>query len=155
MKNNMFRGKRIDNNKWAYGSLVIFGSNEVYIFNPENLKGSVDKWIKSTKEVFIGIDGFAGVDPKTVGQYTKLKDKNNKKIYNGDIVRISLSFKAIGKVRYEKGMWVVYLPASWVILSTSSAKLEAFPLWQFVVDDRAEVIGNIYDNPELIGDKNG
>ena len=86
-------------------------------------------------------------------QYTGLKDKNGKKIYDGDIVRINLSFKAIGKVGYEKGMWVVYLPASWVILSTSSAELEAFPLWQFVVDDRAEVIGNIYENPELIGGK--
>lgn len=87
------------------------------------------------------------VDRKTVGQYTELNDKNDKPIYEGDIItcvnKSRLSGYPIGKKMYgfiayddNYGFWFCknnfqhYIDWSWA--------------------DDIEVIGNIYDNPELL-----
>lgn len=70
------------------------------------------------------------VVPETVGQYTGLTDKNGKKIFEGDIVKISND--EIFEVKYEDGGFTAGL-----FLGD----------WDY---GHVEVIGNIYDNPELV-----
>jgi uncharacterized phage protein (TIGR01671 family) len=80
-------------------------------------------------------DEFREVDPATLGQYTGLNDKNGKEIYEGDIAR------------YKQ--YVV-----WGKLSEHTGEVKITPLNGVMVDSVSigrdyEVIGNIYENPEL------
>lgn len=84
------------------------------------------------------------VDIETIGQYTGLKDKNDKEIYEGDIVK-SISGK-IGYVIFlqqEMGYVVVWDNCDTRLGHRSRGG-------RYDVDSSIEVIGNIYDNPELV-----
>ena len=74
-------------------------------------------------------------------QYTELHDKNGKEIYEGDIVKITGSKEIdIGKVIYEYNEFTVD------VMNMDRFYGRVHPLEKFT-----EVIGNIYDNPELLG----
>lgn len=79
------------------------------------------------------------VDPNTVGQFTGLTDKDGKKIFEGDIVEISHDAYsgARGEAFFKNG--------SFMLKNVSDVlSLYGFLPW-------CEVIGNIHDNPELLG----
>ena len=89
-------------------------------------------------------------DKVEVMQYTGLHDKNGKGIYEGDIIFIKGETKLLdikGKVEYSN------ILAQFIITNTGSIVNEAEPLGDYEEED-IEVIGNIYDNKELLNETN-
>lgn len=82
--------------------------------------------------------GAIFVDKKTIGQFTGTLDKHGRKIFEGDICRIADS---IYKAEFVYFGWV------FTILSKQCTASRALTP---TVSARCEVIGNIYDNPELL-----
>lgn len=127
MREMLFRGKRLDNGEWVEGNL----------FAPDEVKHR-----KAPTEILVGTNIVRiswEVDPATVGQYIGLKDKNGKRIFEGDIVTRILFDKPY---QYE----VVYRPG---YASFDGIRKGGFI--SFGNDaDCFEVIGNIHDNPELM-----
>ena len=145
MREILFRGKRTDDGKWVSGRNILL-SEEGYAYIVQT----------GLQIAMLGSDGNAcvtmmmpscEVDPKTVGQFTGLTDKNGKKIFEGDIV---VCRKEIS------GNWIDYC----VEIGFVEMKHGAFglhrkqgyyrPFKDWLEDYEYEVIGNIHDNPELL-----
>ena len=124
MREILFRGKRVDNGEWIQGDIVQFPVHGVVRIVEQE---------PSYKD--------AEVDSDTVGQYTGLTDKNGRKIFEGDIVKTSHGGSTYyAKIEWDDGsFWVtnhdIQMPS--YISEVSKTYLE--------------IIGNIYDNPELVG----
>jgi uncharacterized phage protein (TIGR01671 family) len=147
MREKLYRGKRKDNGEWVEGlpSYGIDGTvSEIEIFH---------KW---------GDCEVVEVIPKTVGQYTGLKDKNGKKIFEGDLLRFP------AKSEWEKTNYEVYEVfwhnndccdnhIGWQMnrihfCGAICGKDIGFTNFKPKYTSRMEVIGNIFDNPELLKD---
>ena len=133
----LFRGKRTDNGEWVYGYLI--GNNvivgEVVDFDEDYF--NTQFWYK--------------VDPETVGQFTGLTDKNGTKVFEGGIIRVN------GVVNFA----VKYIEErlSFCLANTDDLKLNLKYIspwnhvsasWWYEFGREIEVIGNVYDNPELL-----
>lgn len=117
-----FRGQQINTKKWVYGYL--YRNKGLYVIC-EN--------IRYAEEEPILLD--------TVGQYTGLHDKNEREIFEGDIVKLdSNMLKITGIVTYHNNEAIF-------VLEDLHDEIEEC-LWYMQED--LEVIGNIYDNPELL-----
>jgi uncharacterized phage protein (TIGR01671 family) len=81
------------------------------------------------------------INYKTLGQFTELKDKNGREIYSGDISKREIF--AFGEIRTFVGEVKMYEGCWWIDSGTA-----AVLLWNEMQE--LEVIGNIYDNPELV-----
>lgn len=134
MRELIFRGKHLDNGEWVQGYYVCIGGERHYI-----LTGKI---------VIEGcIAGFENlrVDPETVGQYTGLTDSNGKKIFEGDIVKRLFYFDlpVLSVVTFKNGAFG---------LEWNRGKVKEFSAFTSICNCTYEVIGNIYDNAELLGD---
>ena len=138
MREYLFRGKRKDNREWIYGSLII-DNNKYYITVQINYPMPTDKYTVYTDDYSVMM---YEVDPETVGQYTGLKDKNGIKIYEEDIV-IDREDEVIGKIVWNKEEASFYFS---ILFEKGTYEEEKLNDWV----DEIEVIGNIYDNPELL-----
>ncbi|EAC2617979.1 hypothetical protein Y494_14105 [Listeria monocytogenes] len=132
MREIEFRGKRIDNGEWVYGNLMQFEDSATFIFADERKGAST-----LTYAHFI-INNMHAIDEKTIDQYTGLKDKNGKKIFEGDIVDISvydrLDWSSIkGKVVFLNGAWLVEDVGHFAITLQSET-------------NEIEIIGNVHEN---------
>ncbi|MGX8234013.1 YopX family protein [Bacillus subtilis] len=124
MREIKFRGKPIEDYgdvKWFYGNAVINYDDKL-------------AYIEAVRQ------GYVPVEWESIGQYTGLKDKNGQEIYEGDIVVDGRENSA--EVVFDDGCFCVigYL-----------GDLRTHPLRDSLFcGERFEVIGNIYENPELL-----
>ena len=131
MREILFRGKRTDNGEWVYGNLVR-GCDEKYAYIVEFGNRELCR-------------NYVIVNPDTVGQYTGLKDKNGTKIFEGDIVDVLYDVNYIGVAAERIGVFEV------VFHNGCFMKQKGGVQYHFIPSDKCTVIGNIYDNPELLG----
>ncbi|MIL11603.1 hypothetical protein RH50_06855 [Listeria monocytogenes] len=94
--------------------------------------------ILESNDEYICIETWCGIDSKTIGQYTGLKDKSDNKIFEGDIGWDEHN-ECYGVVKFEEGKFLYV----WENIVED--------LWE--VADNIEVIGNIHENPELLEEK--
>lgn len=130
MREYKFRGFTVNEEKfnngkdgWIYGNLSVLDDVTVDIQDIND-----NNWFKE-------------VNPESIGQYTGLKDKNGKEIYEGDIV----------KGTFYGGPMPIY---DYVFEIYWNERTKGF-MADYFESTECEVIGNMYDNPELLGGNNG
>lgn len=139
----LFRGKMIDNGEWIEGFFVQ-QKEKFYICS--NLYQIMDGYSSKNGQHY-GFGDFYEVDPETVCQYTGLTDKNGKKIYEGDILkRILLPTK-----RIENVFRVKFVPVKSCFSAIDLNGSDVTFISDYINSNyEIEVIGNIFDNPELL-----
>lgn len=126
MREILFRGKQIDNGEWIIG----------YYFQKKNMYSEDGLPVK---HCISDIPPFGmKVDPETVGQYTGMADKNGKKIFEGDVLELD-GEDGFFEVEYDDDRAMFVICGDYTTFYFDN-------LWNEV-----EVIGNIYDHPELVG----
>lgn len=137
MREILFRGKRVDDGQWVYGCYYELDMGKVMI----------STCIK--REAY-------EVQHETVGQFTGLTDKKGNKIFEGDIVHAVYQVGYVGCKNVDYGIGVVKYRASYYggasyeieIIGDSGSRVFTASL-----ENGVEVIGNVYDNPELLKPK--
>lgn len=148
MREIKFRGKRIDNGKWVYGTyyehlppLQAFTAkgqevekSKYYIANTAFADWNMPRQVE-----------FIEVDVSTLGQFTGLKDKNNNEIYEADIIKYSNSEEeGVGEIAWSPAHM------TWRIMFDNDPSL----LYYFQCSSELEVIGNIFENQDLLDSRN-
>lgn len=113
-----FRGKRLANDEWCYGSLLIWADGDCNILEMSDSSNAV--WKRE-------------IAPSTVSQFTGLYDKKGKEIYEGDIIQFPDG--DIVDVEYS---------------DSECSFIGGIERLGFLPTDKATIIGNIHDNPELL-----
>ncbi|MGN1338830.1 MAG: YopX family protein [Oscillospiraceae bacterium] len=145
MREILFRGKRTDNGEWVYGTPIFYPDGNVVMCRA----------FKRNHNVI----------PETVCQFTGLTDKNGRKIFEGDILQcnnnpidlVKAVYGNFGVIDVETETAVDNV-IGWhyeVIPTDELSKVEPFclpmPLTEYYINRcTMVVIGNIYDNPELL-----
>lgn len=126
MREILFRGKMMASGAWIQGDLRQY-----------------HKGVTAIKQN--DFPSIMEVDPATIGQFTGMTDKNGKKIFEGDLVRVEVAkidFVAVCKF-YSGSFGLV-----WHYMGA-----ERYSAFTGMCHAEYEVIGNVYDNPELMEDK--
>lgn len=151
----LFKAKELDGGEWVQGYYVkgldaFENCEEAHIiFEPNTMfysSGETDGWYK--------------VDPSTICQCTGLKDKNGNLIWENDIIHkpfytdydaYANSEAYTGRIQYEDGGWSVEI-------TKSDGRVCISPIIDMIAYSKDvehfEIIGNIFDNPELLGRNN-
>lgn len=126
MREILFRGKRKDNGKWVHGTL-------------NNVLDEVPRIQYAVIEHGMMFLADFDVIPETVGQYTGLKDLHGTRIFEGDVVK---SIAAWYVVEFENG--------GYGLRPFGKGKLIPIMGHGNFNENEVEVIGNVYDNQELL-----
>lgn len=130
MREILFRGKQKENGKWVYGNYAVTDNNE-----------------KQQHFIFQNKAFEFEVESETVGQYTGLTDKNGKKIFEGDILRVAY--------HPEQDVIIEWSDGSFRFRRANKPKDYGYSCTCCVQNavGRLKIIGNIYDNTELLEEK--
>ena len=142
MREILFRGKAFDG-KWVEGFYYFLHS---YLPTTDT--------IYCTEHYIVAHSAGSSIRPETVGQYTGLTDKNGKKIFEGDVLKIARKHDGTGTYYIPPLEYPVNVVVKWDMCAW---------MWETLCDDKryigfpdawchfeCEVIGNIHDNPELL-----
>ena len=132
MREILFRGKNIANGKWEEG-----------YFCPKDIPSPFGEPIDCPSIIRNEDLLWCTVIPETVGQYTGLTDKNGKKIFEGDIIKIPDDYDEFGINAGES--YEIYFAFGGFRLKPKHSRARGFWLED---DETVEIIGNIHDNPE-------
>lgn len=132
MREILFKAKRIDNGKWIEG---YYQKRYDLLDNEEHLIFHADSHT---------VWEYVEVDSETLCQFTGLYDKNGNKIWENDILMTHLDESYPEDVTYETIEWGV---AGWVAHETGSTDREYLDEFD---TEHFEVVGNIFDNKELL-----
>lgn len=124
----LYKAKRLDNGEWVQGYLYGIWEKRYILWGMTN-----------------DVPNMIEVDPSTICKCTGLKDKNGKLIWENDVVKDKHGnfYKAFWQDNYYQFSWIC-------IKSDNKLFIEAkWNLWS-IKNFEIEVIGNIFDNPELL-----
>ena len=141
MREILFRGKRLDNGEWVEGQtiVVIHQDDNDLIFMPQHGEDVKADPMEGNDRALTSIYGnYYQILPQTIGQYTGLNDKTGKKIFDGDIISCGYLCDFFVEYSEEDAEY-------WANFGDSIGSLHTY-----FDSKRATVIGNIYDNPELL-----
>lgn len=144
-KEILFRGKRVDNDEWTFGDLIV--SKNKYYIHPQGNSFQVDG-------VLSRLIVLHEVKSETVGQYTGLTDKNGKKIFEGNV--ISATALDTGKEQRAVVCFGNFIDENnddeyiGFFIEFDGIKTTITQLSMEECKNRIEVIGNKYDNKELL-----
>jgi uncharacterized phage protein (TIGR01671 family) len=157
MREFLFKAKRIDNGEWVEG---------YYIRDQYHIGGKDIIFYRKDSDRFTVYTNI--IDIETLCQFTGLCDKNGKKIWENDILMCHGNPKDLAKVLFgefgvrniETGS-IVDKVVGWhyeVVPTDAISRCEPFcwpmPLTEYYIDRcEMEVVGNIFDNPELLQEK--
>ena len=132
MREILFRGKRVDNGEWVYGLLCRVGNTYANI-------------VEKSTEV------MCTVLTNTIGQFTGLTDKNGRKIFEGDVLNVHDQIPTFDGYNTDEIIYngkVMYIKNQGMYVCEGNNDGNALCALNL---DKCEVIGNIHDNPELLG----
>lgn len=148
MREVLFRAKSVDTGEWVEGSLfrhdgigVCIHSFDMFYETRTFLRGAL----------LSAQTDLVRVIPDTVGEYTGLTDNNGKKIFEGDIVKDK--WNGLGIIEYSEnnGCWLSIPCEDGLYQCFKDGDIDESDCSNFnVLIPQGEIIGNIYDNPELL-----
>lgn len=138
----LFKAKRIDNGEWVQGAILFHDVDAATMFNQHPADGS--------------LQGFE-VDPSTICQCTGLKDKNDNMIWENDILQYQFDNEDCSlpnkdtKKRKGKVFFSDYRASFSIAMGRRGSKSLNNDLFKYVqCGNRVEVLGDTFDNPELL-----
>lgn len=157
MREILFRGKRLDNGEWIEGHLIRYENGRTRICESKTDIFCYEKDRSIIQTVAYETETF------TVGQYTGMKDKNGKRIFEGDIIRThyanTIATDFVEQVVFHNGrftsLYKLHRLGNGKIFANLPDGVPHLPQDKTPYMDWCEVIGNIYDNPELLKEGDG
>lgn len=131
----LFRGKRKDNGKWVYGDLI-----------HRQIWASALTIIRESDDGFDNYEEYE-VIPETVGEYTGLQDSKGNKIFESDILQQEFN---VFKKKFNGEISVVKYKQGWYYSETLPKNGAVTVFNSITAFDNMKIIGNVYDNPELL-----
>lgn len=128
MREILFRGKRTDNGEWIKGNVLQTDDGECYI---------ATSCLIGTSDEPLMVAAYK-VDTESICQFIGLMDKNGKQIWENDIVRIGANTLVRWNEKY----------AGWCL--TQRGWMYEHFFGEAIDNLDCEVVGNIFDNPELM-----
>ena len=146
MREILFRGKRCDNSEWVQGYYI---RAEHHWHN----HGIHKDWITlgaSANGGWFALHNKYAVKSETVGQFTGLTDKNGKKIFEGDIVRVLGNQQVDDWKNVDYVALIAFLDGGFCAID-GTVEEHGFRRYALArMDFSLEIIGNQFDNPELL-----